>query len=331
MKPMISRKRMFDAFLCGGLGTEETFYLWTPIWAIRSRIWRKGALKKQARKSLGEMTRSAIEEGNSELFKQIGAALEWMVDFERSPEKTRTADIYYAIEELNETRPKFTTGDVLAILNSDLGATVTPRELEAELERLNLNRKIPRPGKGRARRPGAMGKQFSGNQLAEVKNSGIHQSGLFARRDIKKGKRVIEYIGDRVIRSESERRATEQLEVAAKTGEGGVYIFTVNARYDIDGTKTANIARFANHSCAPNCETDVVEDRVWIMALKDIKKGDELVYNYNFDLECYEEHPCRCGSANCVGYIVAKQYWPKLRKLLAKKEKKKTQSAGKKT
>ena len=73
---MIRRKRMYEAFIQGDLGTDESYFSWTPVWAVRSKIWRKGALKKQAIRSLGEMVYTAVEEGNPETLRQFASTLE---------------------------------------------------------------------------------------------------------------------------------------------------------------------------------------------------------------------------------------------------------------
>ena len=109
---------------------------------------------------------------------------------------------------------------------------------------------------------------------------------------------------------------------AKETGEAGVYLFELNDDYDIDGNVPWNTARLMNHSCEPNVEAHTEAGRIWFVAVKDIKDGDELVFNYGFDLENYEEHPCLCGKDSCVGYIVGEEYWDELKKLLAKKKKK---------
>jgi hypothetical protein len=97
---------------------------------------------------------------------------------------------------------------------------------------------------------------------------------------------------------------------------GAVYIFTINSRYDIDGWVPYNHARWINHSCDPNCETLIDGEKVWIRAVRDIKKGEERVYNYGYDLDNFEDHVCKCGSKNCVGYIVDEEAWPKLKRRL---------------
>ena len=84
--------------------------------------------------------------------------------------------------------------------------------------------------------------------------------------------------------------------------------FDLDETTDLDGNVEHNPARFINHSCSPNCEAQSEEDRIWIVALRDIKAGEELGFNYGYDLEDYLEHPCRCGAKNCVGYIVAEEF-----------------------
>ena len=168
-----------------------------------------------------------------------------------------------------------------------------------------------------------------------VRQSSIHQRGLFATRKIPKETKVIQYVGEKVDKDESDRRGWEQFEKSQETGEAGVYIFTLDDDWDVDGSYEWNIARLINHSCEPNCEAYIDEDKgeIWIWSIRDIPKGSELLFNYGFDLENYEDHPCRCGSERCAGFIAGEDYWPELKKLLAekaKKEKKKKKPSKKK-
>ena len=101
---------------------------------------------------------------------------------------------------------------------------------------------------------------------------------------------------------------------------GAVYIFTLNERYDINGKVSWNLAKYINHSCDPNCETDIIRGKIWINAIKDIKKGEELTYDYGYDMHYFEDHPCRCNSKNCVGFIVRSNLRWRLKKKLAKKK-----------
>jgi len=156
-----------------------------------------------------------------------------------------------------------------------------------------------------------------------VKRSRIHSRGVFARKNIPEGARVIEYVGERVTKKESDRRADIPLERNQKNESyGAVYIFQLNNRHDIDGNVPYNTARFINHSCDPNCESDIIRGKIWIVALREIKKGDELAYNYNYDIEDYEDHKCFCRTKRCVGYILDEEYWPRLKRREKAKKKK---------
>ena len=86
-------------------------------------------------------------------------------------------------------------------------------------------------------------------------------------------------------------------------------------RYDIDGDVDYNFAKFINHSCNPNCEVDIIDNEIWISSIKRIKKGAELFYNYGYPFDTdFVDHICKCGSRNCVGYILSDNDWPKLKK-----------------
>jgi len=148
-----------------------------------------------------------------------------------------------------------------------------------------------------------------------VKNSNIHNKGVFAKKDIKKGTRVIEYVGKKITKKQAEEIIQKQYEKAEKNKKkGDNYIFELNKKYDLDGNVRWNPARFINHSCDPNCEVENIEGHIWIIAIKNIKKNEEITFNYGFDEKDYEDFPCRCGSKNCIGYILAKEHWKKLKK-----------------
>ena len=132
-----------------------------------------------------------------------------------------------------------------------------------------------------------------------VGTSRIHCDGLFAAIDLKKGMRIIRYTGEKITREESDRR----LEA------GNVYIFGLDERYSIDGKDLGNTARYINHSCDPNCQTEQFNNTIWIVAIKDIQEGEELTYNYGYDDKDYENNPCNCGAKNCCGYILDRKYW----------------------
>ena len=136
-------------------------------------------------------------------------------------------------------------------------------------------------------------------ELVIFKVSAIHGTGCFAKAAIRAGTPVIEYLGERISKGESLRRCELNNE----------YLFTLNSEQDLDGNVPWNPARFINHSCAPNCEAELENDRIWIVALREVGAGEELTFNYGYDLEDYKDYACRCGSPNCVGYIVAEAFF----------------------
>ena len=129
--------------------------------------------------------------------------------------------------------------------------------------------------------------------------SRIAGQGLFAAQPIKKDTDIIQYIGEKIPKDESTRRLAL----------GNAYIFTFNDRWDIDGKVLRNTARYINHSCDPNCEAQKTRRAIWIVALRDIQEGEELSYNYGYEIDNETPHPCTCGAKNCCGYILARQYW----------------------
>ena len=135
-------------------------------------------------------------------------------------------------------------------------------------------------------------------KLYKNKKSNIHRHGLSAATNIKKGQKIIQYKGKKVSLSkvESDPKYNNEKEI---------YLFNLNKRYDLDGDFKFNTARLINHSCNPNCE--VLEDKrqLWIFAIRNIKKNEELTYDYGFSFDKdYKQYICKCGSKNCVGYIV---------------------------
>jgi uncharacterized protein len=97
--------------------------------------------------------------------------------------------------------------------------------------------------------------------------------GLFATRPIKKKTRIMEYVGP-ILDHEAAVRAENR---------GNRYLFEVSKERTIDGTPRRNLARYANHSCNPNCEPIIWRGRVFIKALRNIKPGEEIVYEYGVD------------------------------------------------
>ena len=135
-------------------------------------------------------------------------------------------------------------------------------------------------------------------KLYKIKKSKIDKNGLYANQNIKKGTKIIEYKGKIISAKESERNP--------KFDNGkAIYLFNINKKYDLDGDFKFNTARLINHSCEPNCEVFGSGLKIWIYAMKNIKKGEELSYDYGFNYdEYYKAYPCKCGAKNCARYIV---------------------------
>ncbi|MFP4156697.1 MAG: SET domain-containing protein [Opitutales bacterium] len=161
-------------------------------------------------------------------------------------------------------------------------------------------------------------------RLCKVGPSPIHKRGLFATTEIAAGTDIIQYVGEKISKEESTRRALEWEEKARKTGAGLVYIFELDEEWDLDGRRGRNPARYMNHSCDGNCEAINYDGEIWIVARKDIETGEELTYDYGYDMEHFLDHPCGCGSDNCIGYIVREDQRKKVKKLLKGKKKKKS-------
>lgn len=138
-----------------------------------------------------------------------------------------------------------------------------------------------------------------------IKRSGIQGKGAFALRAIRKGERLIEYAGQRVSQSEAARRYDD-----AAMRRHHTFLFTLSSRTCIDGDCDGNDARYFNHSCSPNCETEVVRGRVYILARRNVREGEELTYDYNYDLdgditeESLRTYACRCGAPACRATIL---------------------------
>jgi SET domain-containing protein len=137
-------------------------------------------------------------------------------------------------------------------------------------------------------------------------SSPIHGLGGFARQDIPSGGRIIEYLGERISKQESLKRCEQNNE----------YIFTLNEIADLDGNVTWNLARLLNHSCAPNCDAEFADGQIWIVARRDIRAGEEITFNYGYDLVDYREYPCHCRAPNCVGFMVAEEFFEHVRRLV---------------
>lgn len=142
---------------------------------------------------------------------------------------------------------------------------------------------------------------ITNRDFINVYDSPVHGKGVFAKKAIPKGTRIIEYKGKRILK--------EQLPQDQENGLTSlVYVMRLDDVTAIDGEREGNDARFFNHSCLPNCEVYFFDNIPYIYAMEDIIEGQELFFDYklgssiNRRLSLREKkqlHPCNCGSANC--------------------------------
>lgn len=166
-----------------------------------------------------------------------------------------------------------------------------------------------------------------------VRNSPIHGRGVYAGRDLKKGERVIEYKGELIGWKECDRRPPSDPDDPYHT-----FFFSLSGgKHVIDAAVGGNAARWVNHSCDPNCETEEDDEarRVFVVTRRAIKAGEELNYDYGLVIDeritptLKKNYACRCGSKNCRGTMLALKSRPKA-KPAAKKAATKTKKAAKK-
>ena len=137
-----------------------------------------------------------------------------------------------------------------------------------------------------------------------VKKSRVHGRGVFAKKPIRKGERIIEYTGRRILWSS----------VPKELDDPRMYFFAIgDGKWVIDPSVGGNEAKWINHSCDPNCVIRERKGRIFIDALRNIRRGEELSYDYQLDTdddvphtdEIKAEAPCYCGAKNCRGTLLA--------------------------
>ncbi|MGQ0699772.1 MAG: SET domain-containing protein [Panacagrimonas sp.] len=145
-----------------------------------------------------------------------------------------------------------------------------------------------------------------------VRRSPIHGNGVFAARKLPAGHRVIQYRGTLVTHDEADDLYEGSVE------SGHTFLFTLNDEYIVDANRKGNAARWINHSCTPNCQPVVVEDkngersrdRIFIETLRPLRAGEELTYDYGITLDVRhtrrlkELWGCRCGMEACTGTML---------------------------
>ena len=138
-------------------------------------------------------------------------------------------------------------------------------------------------------------------KLYKIKKSNIDKRGLYASKNIKAGAKIIEYVGKLISKKEAQQNSKFD-------NSKDIYLFNINEKWDLDGDWSFNTARLINHSCNPNCEVEGEGLKLWISSLTEIKKGEELTYDYGFGYDSdYKQFPCKCRSKNCCGYIVREE------------------------
>lgn len=142
-----------------------------------------------------------------------------------------------------------------------------------------------------------MKRTLTNNRWCHAAPSGIQGSGLFARADIPAGTDIVEYDGPRITPREGERLAAE----------GNVYVFRLNRRESIDGSVAWSLGRHANHACHPNAKSASQGGRIWLKALRNIPRSEEITYDYGYS---FREEPmaCLCRQPGCAGVIVAERH-----------------------
>ncbi|HTD74865.1 MAG TPA: SET domain-containing protein-lysine N-methyltransferase [Steroidobacteraceae bacterium] len=144
--------------------------------------------------------------------------------------------------------------------------------------------------------------------LFEVRHSRIHGYGVFALRRIRRGTTIVEYLGDRVSHEEADARYADKDPV-----DGHTFLFTVDAKTVIDAGVNGNEARFVNHGCDPNCQTVDIGKRIFIEAIRTIRPGEELAYDYRIGRDADDPadvdtiFACRCGAARCRGSMLVRR------------------------
>jgi uncharacterized protein len=167
---------------------------------------------------------------------------------------------------------------------------------------------VPQAPKKQASRakPSATAPAAEGGRRIQVRRSGVHGKGMYAVKALKKGEVLIEYTGERISWKEALRRHPHDPQDPDHT-----FYFHIDDAQVIDAKYGGNAARWINHACNPNCEADEVDGRVFIKALRNIKPGEELFYDYGLTIDerytpaLKRRFPCHCGTKGCRGTLLA--------------------------
>ena len=144
-------------------------------------------------------------------------------------------------------------------------------------------------------------------ELVEIRSSGIHGLGGFAKEFIPAGTRLIEYAGKRITPAQADALYPDS------DDQHHTFLFAIDDEIVVDAGVSGNDARFINHSCDPNCDAVIEDEKIWIETIRDVQPGEELAYDYAYELEerhtpaAKRRYPCTCGSPRCRGTILAKK------------------------
>jgi SET domain-containing protein len=146
----------------------------------------------------------------------------------------------------------------------------------------------------------------SSNRRIQTRRSGVHGKGVFAVQDIAEGETLMEYVGEVISWAEAQARHPHD-----PTDPNHTFYFHIDENHVIDALFGGNSSRWINHACAPNCEAEERNGRIFIKALRNINAGEELNYDYGliiderYTAKLKAEYPCWCGADNCRGTLLA--------------------------
>jgi SET domain-containing protein len=179
-----------------------------------------------------------------------------------------------------------------------------------------------KPAKFDQSQPTRGGPPIPTSPLVEVRNSEVHGRGIFAVADIAKGTRIFEYLGERISHAAADKRYEDHDE-----NDNHTFLFIVDRNTVIDAAVNGSDARFINHHCDGNCTSVIENRRVFIDAVRNIRPGEELGYDYEIGRDkddppnVDEIYACRCGSPKCRGSMLEAAPKKKVAKPAAKRRK----------
>ena len=176
---------------------------------------------------------------------------------------------------------------------------------ETTLPKFLAVKKSPRPT---TPRPSPAATKPVASRRIQTRRSGVHGKGVYAVVDLAEGETLIEYVGEVITWDEALERHPHD-----PADPNHTFYFHIDEGHVIDAKVGGNSSRWINHSCAPNCEAEIDEGRVFIRARRNIKAGEELFYDYGlvidepYTAKLKAQYPCWCGAKNCRGTLLGKK------------------------